>query len=218
VAVLIPMVTLLALAGSPKSPLSANWPQQPTAYRGVSWGASEREASDKIHEADELILSSPPTKFSRIPTFDCKDGKLSDVVVRNCERYFTISNSPVPLSPLRFALPVARVAVEDTMIFHENKLVAVKWTFDSDGYDKVRAVMVEKYGAPMVATREKVHNAFGAEYENEKLTWAGDIVSVTLGRFGDDIKHSTGLFVVGSFRPIILKAEAEEIKKAKDAF
>ncbi len=191
------------------------WTKEPTGYRGVRWGTRETEAVQMIREADAQL----PGADHRIATVDCKGNRYFGVAVRACQRHFTLAGSVAHLPPLRFALPVAKTACEDTMIFHEGSLVAVTWGFDSSSFETIEAVMIEKYGQPTAPrVSRRLQNAFGAEYLDETLEWRGRAVSVTLSRYGADLKHSSVLFITESFAAIANRTKGEEIKKAKDAF
>ena len=169
----------------PPSPTPHVWEQEPKAFRGVTWGTSEKDANAAL-------------KFG----------------------FCTDSASTIPGSKMRSCMsPFSLGSASVTAIFQfmNDKLVAVGGHFPSKEYQTVRTAFVEKYGPPMTAKSSTVQNRMNASFEQEKLTWEGPGVAISLDRLGDKVTEGFFYVLTQEFRAGLLKANEDAKKKLRDA-
>ena len=178
------IATAQPAAPSP-SPTPHVWQQEPKAFRGVTWGTSEKDANAAL-------------KFG----------------------FCTDSASTIPGSKMRSCMsPFSLGSVSVTAIFQfmNDKLVAVGGHFPSKEYQTVRTAFVEKYGPPMTAKSSTVQNRMNASFEQEKLTWEGPGVAISLDRLGDNVTEGFFYVLTQEFRVGLLKANENAKKTLRDA-
>lgn len=168
----------------PPIPTPYVWQQEPKAFRGVTWGTSEKDAKAAL-------------KFG----------------------FCTDSASTIPSSKMRSCMsPFSLGGVSVTAIFQfmNDKLVAVGGHFPTEEYQTVRTAFVEKYGPP-TAKSSTVQNRMNASFEQEKLTWEGPKVAISLDRLGDKVTEGFFYILTQEFRAGLVKANEDAKKKLKDA-
>ena len=84
--------------------------------------------------------------------------------------------------------------VKNTFVFYDDKLVSVNVNFKSKDYDFIKDVFIEKYGEPKEIEREKVKTEGGIEYENEILTWRGDIIEIHVEKYSRNINNGIAIY------------------------
>ena len=84
--------------------------------------------------------------------------------------------------------------VKNTFVFYDDKLVSVNVNFKSKDYDFIKDVFIEKYGEPKEIEREKVKTEAGIEYENEILTWRGDIIEIHVEKYSRNINNGIAIY------------------------
>ena len=84
--------------------------------------------------------------------------------------------------------------VKNTFVFYDDKLVSVNVNFKSKDYDFIKDVFIEKYGEPKEIEREKVKTEAGIEYENEILTWRGDIIEILVEKYSRNINNGIAIY------------------------
>jgi hypothetical protein len=84
--------------------------------------------------------------------------------------------------------------VKNTFVFYDDKLVSVNVNFKSKDYDFIKDVFIEKYGEPIEIEREKVKTEAGIEYENEILTWRGDIIEIHVEKYSRNINNGIAIY------------------------
>ena len=172
-------------AAPPPGPTPHVWQQEPKAFRGVTWGTSEKDANAAL-------------KFG----------------------YCTDSASTIPGSKMRGCMSqfsLGSVSVTAIFQFMNDKLVAVGGHFPSKDYQTVRTAFVEKYGPPMTAKSSTVQDRMNASFEQEKLTWEGPGVAISLDRLGDKVTEGFFYLLTQEFRAGLLKANEDVKKKLRDA-
>jgi len=84
--------------------------------------------------------------------------------------------------------------VKNTFVFYDDKLVSVNVNFKSKDYDFIKDVFIKKYGEPIEIEREKVKTEAGIEYENEILTWRGDIIEIHVEKYSRNINNGIAIY------------------------
>ncbi len=133
------------------------WPQEPTAFKGVPFGASRKEAAAIAPRGnlDVCIYSPPPV----LP-----NGK-------KCGG---------PLDSMR-GLGPARVS--ETFTFDAgDHFVRAEMLFESGQFAEVREIYLAKFGEPSERKSERVLSS-GVQFDNEILTWKGAKVTVELRQY-----------------------------------
>jgi hypothetical protein len=167
------IATAQPVAPSP-SPTPYVWQQEPKAFRGVTWGTSEKDAKAAL-------------KFG----------------------FCTDSASTIPSSKMRSCMSrfsLGSVSVTAIFQFMNDKFVAVGGHFPSEGYQTVRSAFVGKYGPPTAKS-----------FEQEKLTWEGPEVAISLDRSGEKVTEGFFYILTQEFRAGLLKANEDRQKRLKDA-
>jgi hypothetical protein len=191
----MPAWTLAALlvssAGSAQAP-PKKWAQEPTAYRGVPFGAPMVEAREKL----------------RFGAKQCKPayGQLSKLIPGTTSCY------------LHGSLEVGRVRVSETLTFAHDRLAGVAMHFEANDFDSMKAVFLEKYGPPTSETKTPVSNKMGAVFQNEELEWQGPSIRISMTRFVNTLDNSMASLDTVEFDEEYLRRAKEEREKAKKAF
>jgi len=84
--------------------------------------------------------------------------------------------------------------VKNTFVFYDDKLVSVNVNFKSKDYDYIKDVFIKKYGKPQKIESEKVKTEEGIEYENEILTWRGDIIELHVEKYSRNINNGIVIY------------------------
>ena len=84
--------------------------------------------------------------------------------------------------------------VKNTFVFYDDKLVSVNVNFKSKDYDYIKDVFIKKYGKPKKIESEKVKTEEGIEYENEILTWRGDIIELHVEKYSRNINNGIVIY------------------------
>ncbi len=81
----------------------------------------------------------------------------------------------------------------------------------------MRTAFVEKYGTPMTSRSSTVQDRMNTSFEQEKVTWEGPEVAISLDRLGDKVTEGFFYILTQEFRAGLLKANEDAKKKLKDA-
>jgi hypothetical protein len=92
----------------------------------------------------------------------------------------------------------------------ENKFEMAMLSFIPGHYENMKAIFVERYGAPSSTMQQPVKNRMGATFTNEIAIWAGERVVISLSRFGSKLDESRAVISLKS----AVDSGAEEKKKA----
>jgi hypothetical protein len=175
----------------------SNWKKEPKSFKSVPFNSSEA--------ATKQILARARQKLD----FTCS-GPADRSCVVTVPELETVDGVTVK--------PSAEYEFEDKLnfvfIFHKDRFVEAVGTFGNPNYEKIKAVFIERYGTPTRAQVQTVQSAAGASYENETLHWSGNIVSVTLSRFGDRVDKGDVHIYLESYMKAQQKKDDEEKKKA----
>jgi len=84
--------------------------------------------------------------------------------------------------------------VKNTFVFYDDKLVSVNFNFKSKDYDFIKDVFFKKYGDPNKIESKKVKTEGGMEYENEIITWRGDIIELHVEKYSRNINDGIAIY------------------------
>jgi hypothetical protein len=175
----------------------ANWKKEPKSFKGVTFNTSEATTKQ--------ILAKKRPKLD----FKCS-GPADRLCVVSVPELHTANGAVVKHS--------TEYEFEDKLnfvfTFHKDRFVEAVGTFENPNYELVKAVFIERYGAPTRAQVQTVQSAAGATFENETLHWGGKNVDVTLSRFGDRVDTGNVHVYLKSYMKAQQTKEGEENKKA----
>jgi hypothetical protein len=175
----------------------ANWKKEPKSFKGVTFNTSEATTKQ--------ILAKKRPKLD----FKCS-GPADRLCVVSVPELHTANEAVVKHS--------TEYEFEDKLnfvfTFHKDRFVEAVGTFENPNYELVKAVFIERYGAPTRAQVQTVQSAAGATFENETLHWGGKNVDVTLSRFGDRVDTGNVHVYLKSYMKAQQTKEGEEKKKA----
>jgi hypothetical protein len=136
-----------------------------------------------------------------LSSFNCVD-RSHDGHTIVCTSYFFLGNA----------------SITSTLVFLDNKFVAVDGLFDNKDYSTVRTAFTEKYGSPMTVRHSVLGNAFGGTFDQEQLAWNGRRIYIELQRYLP-INSSPGAFKISTqtYLKALKKETTEQNKKLKDA-
>lgn len=178
----------------------AVWEQEPTAYRGIPWGAEPRAAADSIEKGKSPI-----------------SGKCFCAVGHECPP--TKAIDPPPAQRHCFSeISVAGVTLNETWTFTVDHFAGVSMRFDSDNYDRMRAMFVQRYGPPTTTEHTPFKTRGGLEATNEELSWDGPIAAVRLTHFGGKITEGRASVVTKALLDEFSKEQKEREAEGAKVF
>ena len=177
----------------------ARWAKEPDSYRGVRWDAlvSEPEAHERLREM--YCLCDLPGK-ARGPCMDYQGDPTP--ATRTCAGKLTVGS----------------IELDETWFFTLDRFAGAYLTFDSDDYDKLRAIFVERYGPPTQSADTPVQTRMGAKARNHILVWKGRRASITLQRYGDKITEGRALIGTHALMDRMQKASEDERREGAKVF
>lgn len=201
-AILIASSLATAQESAPSAPTTRKaWVNEPDGYRGLKWGASVGAAAEVLDSA-EMCLCIYGTDDNSV----CKPKPEKDP-------------EKIPSRRVCFTtFDVGPVKVKDQITFVNDALAAVSMTFDTDDYERIRAIFIEKYGEPASREASEVHNRMGAAFQQEELDWKGQTVVVSLSRFGSKLTQGAAYITTSVYRDLIIAETEAEKKNATKAF
>ena len=148
------------------APVSA-W-NEPDGFRDLRWGASESavRAQPTWRYCEDVAKPLARTREFQDPARRDAMRRLGE---RRCVHEFRVGEIPVVAD---YYLSIAR------------GLRGVVLQFDSDRFEAMKRVFLERYGAPTTATSsESLESRIGKTFRNESLTWKGPTTSISLERY-----------------------------------
>lgn len=112
------------------------------------------------------------------------------------------------------ALPFRDIAHSSSIHFDDGRVSNILISLNHNGYDKMRQILVERYGEPTKIERSTVTSMAGASIDSERLSWVGVKNSVSLSERSDRIDRS---LVVFSNNALTQSAEKKRKNAVKDA-
>lgn len=166
---------LFAIAAPPPKPSPKPWVQEPTSYRGVSWGTpleAAKTAADihSCHCEDEAWNRTDCTAEVIPPVRGCLGGLL-----------------------------IGNMALEETWLFAADRFSGVDLRFDASSYDQLRDIFIERYGPPTTTRDDTFENRMGAKVPNPMLVWGGKTVVITLSKYADTLNKGHGEVMTQAF-------------------
>lgn len=153
-----PSTTVAPQATSTATEPTSKWPQEPTGFAGLPFGASKEEVQARFKVSCQPRKVTKPTDIS----FTCKQPHYvitEDIAV---EATFKLMND-----------------AEGKPEFH-----GVELEITNRRFSKVKALLIEKYGPPMVSdARKKAGDVFmlGIAAQNTQYhTWLGEKVKISI--------------------------------------
>jgi len=140
---------------------------------------------------------------AKIPFIGCKNMDSSSGSDRMCTGYFSIGGA---------------TAMTNSFGFRDDKVNVVYLSFKSKDYDTVRAVLIEKYGAPSQSEHAPMKTVMNVELMNEKLVWQGKTVRFELDRYSGNVNDSSAIFITNETFERQLKERAARLKSDTDKF
>jgi hypothetical protein len=116
---------------------------------------------------------------------------------------------------------VGGVSVQDRWRFLGDGLVEVWWKFDSNDYEQLRAVFIDKYGPPTRRSNADPVKCENAILPNERLDWGpGTLVWIHISQFVGKscLDSGSATFMSKAYGKQFDKEVEEERKKGKEAF
>lgn len=160
---------------------------EPTDFRGISWGTS-------MEQAQQILLKNwePSTQPGGGP--ECVPAK------GFCRQRTT-------LGPVKVVF---------TYVFKADKFVTALVAFKPDDYVTVRRIFDEKYGQPTDRQIETIRTKMGVPYENERSFWKGATASILLRRFAGRIDEGRAMVSLNASVDEGTAEREQAIKKGKD--
>jgi len=110
---------------------------------------------------------------------------------------------------------IGDVATSETYLLKRDAFTAVHIKFDSDDYEYLRDVFIQRYGDPHDKVTATAKTLAGITLQNETLKWRGQNAVVTLSHYSE--KVTTGIAIVGTREWYDSFSGAEQEKKRKAA-
>lgn len=173
-----------AANGARKSAEPTSWVQEPTSFLGINF-------------KEKLIyqLKQCPEDYS-IPSETCYRKPIY-------ENYYQ----------LLFLPNLGLVdGYSGSVMTHESKIRAITLTTKIGDYESVREMFVQRYGHPKSQAVEAVKTKGGGTFQNEKLYWEGDSISIILSKYGESINESSISVVNKSVAIEAIKLEQGKLK------
>lgn len=157
------------------APASAQiWSQQPTTVLGVELGAK---------------VSSLPLPVCGKPT----RGASGDGYAEQCIDP-PFEGRPDRLRWLRGMPRLGEVGYAASLVLHDGQVESLYLVFDQFRFDQMKAILIEKYGAPSRTGTERVTSGAGAVLSSETLAWLGDRVTIDLKERSGKVTDSLVVF------------------------
>jgi hypothetical protein len=80
------------------------------------------------------------------------------------------------------------------VLLHEGLVSAIVLTARHGDYERLRAVLVERYGEPTLRKTERVQSRMGAVFPSEQLLWVGKRVRIMAREHHDTLDQSAVMF------------------------
>lgn len=137
------------------------------------------------------LWSQEPTSFLGIKL----DQNLTDQL-EPCPSDYSIPDKVCYQRPFQgyyplFALPPIGLRYSGGVMTYESQIRGISLRTWADDYETVRAMLIERYGKPILISTETVKTKIGASFQNEKLVWEGERVVLRLNRYSDTIDKSS---------------------------
>ena len=87
---------------------------------------------------------------------------------------------------------IGPVVAKTYLQFRAGRFVGGSFSFKEYRYAEVRAIFIEKYGAPSMERREVVRTEGGQDSVNEVLMWKGPNVVISLTRYNGELGEGGG--------------------------
>lgn len=197
------VVAFMGMVATARAQTPKTWDKEPTAYRGMEWGAPFAQAHKFVDNPSVCICQDTGGAYFGCPQPLFAPLKPNDVPDRRS---------------CKSSLAVAGIDVEDLLHFEEDRLVGAHMEFSEDEFDKMKEIFVEKYGRPMTSSTSDVTNRMGAHFTNESVEWRGARVTVSLDRYGSDLRKSSANIALNTFTARIVEEEKKRRKQGTDAF
>lgn len=146
-------IALALLAISCTSAWSQTWSREPTSVFGLKLGAPLKPGD--LEPCDTKAQDSGPLAFCR-----------TDSVGYSAP--FLVGGFPV------------REFREGMLTVDDGVVSALMIQGNHSDYAQIRALLIERYGAPTKRVAAEVQNTAGAAFKSERLTWIGKRVSIVL--------------------------------------
>ena len=163
---------------------------EPNAFRGVPWGATEEALRDKLGET-----SAHGILWDKCGPFEKDQRWLGD---RFCSGAF----------------PLSGVRMEAVYRFRRDRFVGVSMTFPASDFETIAAVFRERFGPPTTSKQERFTTKGGLEATNRVDQWAGAVILIRLERFSGSIDTGQALLETHQSRQESLRLRQEQIKGA----
>ncbi len=172
-------------------PEAPSWPLEPKAFRGAAFGSSREDVLKVIGvtplEFHGITIGHAPKCHQKGDEWTCQDDNFS----------------------------VAGMVLPTEFLFADDKLVAVFVRFQSESFDKVRDIFLERYGKPAAVERTAIKNRMGAEFLDEDDRWMGDTIQMHIEKYTGTIEDGSAYFYVKTW--IAKKLADDEAAKKKAA-
>lgn len=147
-------LTAIAFSASAQPSKQVKWTKEPASVFGIQLGS---ELDDRL--IPYCIDSDLPTpEMLPFCSEDPRDGR----------GITEIQRLPIP----EFGTgQIAR---------HRGVVSAVRFTGSNENYQRIKDILVERYGRPAATTGSSVQNKIGASFKSEEAIWAGSRVSILL--------------------------------------
>lgn len=188
-------------AGSSPAGAAVTWDKEPDGYRGLTWGTTVAAAAEVLDSAERCLCMWGGDDNSLCKAKPEKDPK------------------KVPPSRVCFTtFEVGPVQVEDQITFLNDSLAAASMSFDTDHYEKMREIFIDKYGPPTSRESKEVQNRMGATFQQEELEWKGKTTTVSLNRYGSKLTQGAAYLLTNAYRDHVQATAEAEKKKGSKAF
>lgn len=163
--------------------------------------------------AYEASAWNEPSGFKGVP-FGSSEETLKEKIRATCSN---LSKPPLPERSCSASLEIGGVAVLATFTLRSGALVGISLKFDSQNFNTIEDIFIERYGTPTAQEDNQVQTRMGATLVNRRDVWDGKLVYITLGRFSNEITQSHALLITKAEMKYGLDSFHEEKKKsAKD--
>jgi hypothetical protein len=115
-------------------------------------------------------------------------------------------------------LSIGDIAVTNIFWFEDGKLAHVSLTFDSEDYDYLCGVFIEKYGPPRNRAVKQLQNRMEGKFTNEVLTWEGGKMSISISKYGDKTTEGNAGIGLRGFWERKYKNSTQGQKESADDF
>lgn len=198
----------LAAAQTPAAP----WDKEPDGYRGVKWGASPDEAAEKMEGPAGVLEELRKAKGGGERRCYCEHGEQQDLCT-------PIRDASITLRICYSVLTLGGTALEEEWYFDKGDVyVGTRLAFDTDDYDRMRAIFVERYGPPTLRAEEPFQSRGGAKATNETLSWKGTRATVTMERFAGTISKARASVQTNAWMDEMARRDKEATEQGAKEF